>query len=238
MERKKRVIESRTSLDTRQKSKPNDYLIISLQSFSASISFRISPGFDAFSFDPHKFAMDYHSIGFRECASEVARYLVAIEGMDLQDPLRLRLMSHLQCYATQRELSLKSSAAGVSPAWNPAAFTTPHQFAPPGQLPTQGDSSSSSTWNPPHPDHSWTMMGPPPPPPPLFKSSGSPPPTPTSSTSSSSSATSTSPSYTMSSATSAYGQYFSSAPGQTASSASALQASVKSFRPWGGELVY
>lgn len=58
--------------------------------------------------------MDYHIIGFRECASEVARYLVTIEGMDIQDPLRLRLMSHLQCFVAQRELSAKSSATGVS----------------------------------------------------------------------------------------------------------------------------
>lgn len=61
------------------------------------------------SFDPQRYAMEYHIIGFRECASEVARYLVTIEGMDIQDPLRLRLMSHLQCFLSQRELSAKSS---------------------------------------------------------------------------------------------------------------------------------
>lgn len=55
--------------------------------------------------------MDYHIIGFRECASEVARYLVTIEGMDIQDPLRLRLMSHLQCFVAQRELSAKTSSS-------------------------------------------------------------------------------------------------------------------------------
>lgn len=65
-------------------------------------------------FDPQRFAMDYHIIGFRECASEVARYLVTIEGMDIQDPLRLRLMSHLQCFVAQRELSAKSSAASMT----------------------------------------------------------------------------------------------------------------------------
>ncbi|XP_077539128.1 hairy/enhancer-of-split related with YRPW motif protein-like isoform X2 [Haemaphysalis longicornis] len=80
-----------------------------------------SKGVDAFTFDPHKFAMDYHTMGFRECASEVARYLVAIEGIDLQDPLRLRLMSHLQCYSAQRELAAKSS-------WSPTSGTSP---APP-----------------------------------------------------------------------------------------------------------
>ena len=53
--------------------------------------------------------MDYRSVGFRECAAEVARYLVSVEGMDLQDPLRLRLMSHLQCYSAQREAAAKHS---------------------------------------------------------------------------------------------------------------------------------
>ncbi|EDS25871.1 bHLH protein Hesr-1/Hey1 [Culex quinquefasciatus] len=73
-------------------------------------------GLDDASYDPQRFAMDYHIIGFRECVAEVARYLVTIEGMDVQDPLRLRLMSHLQCFATQRELTTKATA--TSPAWS------------------------------------------------------------------------------------------------------------------------
>lgn len=75
------------------------------------------------SFDPHGLVMDYHSIGFRECASEVARYLVGFEGLDIQDPLRLRLMSHLQCFSAQRDLALKSPPA-------------PHQVSPPPPPPT------------------------------------------------------------------------------------------------------
>ncbi|XP_037078775.1 hairy/enhancer-of-split related with YRPW motif protein-like [Pollicipes pollicipes] len=69
-------------------------------------------GLDALAYDPNKFAMDYHSIGFRECTAEVARYLVTVEGMDIQDPLRLRLMSHLQCYSAQRELANKQHSSG------------------------------------------------------------------------------------------------------------------------------
>lgn len=94
--------------------------------------------------------MDYHAIGFRECASEVARYMVTVEGLDLQDPLRLRLMAHLQCYAAQREMSLKSSASVTS--WNPSAFTTP----------THSMSTMSTSMPPPPPPpldndhHSWT----------------------------------------------------------------------------------
>lgn len=82
-------------------------------------------------FDPQRFAMDYHIIGFRECASEVARYLVTIEGMDIQDPLRLRLMSHLQCFVAQRELSKSSAAATMSSSnWN--------SYQPNYPPPTQG----------------------------------------------------------------------------------------------------
>uniref|UniRef100_T1HYP3 Orange domain-containing protein n=1 Tax=Rhodnius prolixus TaxID=13249 RepID=T1HYP3_RHOPR len=79
-----------------------------------------SDGMDSTPYDPSKIAMDYHSIGFRECAAEVARYLVTVEGLDLQDPLRLRLMSHLQCFAAQRELSKQPP-----PPWPPHYPPTP-----------------------------------------------------------------------------------------------------------------
>lgn len=99
-------------------------------------SFSHSPGFDAFSFDPHKFATDYHLIGFRECATEVARYLAVHEGIDFQDPLRLRLMTHLHTYSSQRELSLKACTG-----WNPNLFTTPMY---PPLAPTSGSASSAT----------------------------------------------------------------------------------------------
>ncbi|XP_012940775.1 hairy/enhancer-of-split related with YRPW motif protein 1 [Aplysia californica] len=66
-------------------------------------------GINTYNFDPHAVAVDYRSVGFRECAAEVARYLVAVEGLDLQDPLRLRLLGHLQCYSAQREAAAKAS---------------------------------------------------------------------------------------------------------------------------------
>lgn len=90
-------------------------------------------GLDNLAYDPHKFAMDYHIIGFRECASEVARYLVTIEGMDIQDPLRLRLMSHLQCFVTQRELASKQAHAtspGTTSTWNYPPPPTNHHPSP------------------------------------------------------------------------------------------------------------
>lgn len=88
--------------------------------------------------------MDYHNIGFRECAAEVARYLVTIEGMDIQDPLRLRLMSHLQCYAAQRDLANKQAAS--SWGWGPSQPPTPPSY-------TAGSSLSGFQGHvlPPHP---------------------------------------------------------------------------------------
>ncbi|XP_061392973.1 hairy/enhancer-of-split related with YRPW motif protein-like [Musca vetustissima] len=103
-------------------------------------------GTDALGYDPQRFAMDYHIIGFRECAAEVARYLVTIEGMDIQDPLRLRLMSHLQYFVQQREMSLKNctatpgatpwtvhpgaAAAAAASSYQPNCGVTPYQAYP------------------------------------------------------------------------------------------------------------
>lgn len=113
-----------------------------------------SKGMDMFNFDAHSFVMDYHGIGFRECASEVARYLVGFEGLDLQDPLRLRLMSHLQCFSAQRDLAL-SSTSHQSPSPSPwfsalPAMPTP-QYPPfqargsPRELSVYSNSSSGSS---------------------------------------------------------------------------------------------
>ncbi|CAH1153791.1 unnamed protein product [Phaedon cochleariae] len=89
-----------------------------------------SKGLDSFAFDPHKYAMDYHGMGFRECVAEVARYLERIEGLDVQNPLRLRLTSHLQCCAAQRELATKQAAA----PWGYAG-TQPPPYPPINSLP-------------------------------------------------------------------------------------------------------
>ncbi|XP_033983983.1 hairy/enhancer-of-split related with YRPW motif protein 1-like [Trematomus bernacchii] len=55
-------------------------------------------------FEAHALAKDYRSLGFRECLAETARYLSIIEGRDGTDPLRVRLVSHLSNYASQREV--------------------------------------------------------------------------------------------------------------------------------------
>ncbi len=82
--------------------------------------------------DP-RVAMDYQNLGFRDCIAELSRYLVTVEGMDLQDPLRLRLMSHLHSFISRGT----SGASLVNPAamagsWQPSGYN--HQYhvqAPP-----------------------------------------------------------------------------------------------------------
>uniref|UniRef100_A0AAV2MD76 Hairy/enhancer-of-split related with YRPW motif 1 n=1 Tax=Knipowitschia caucasica TaxID=637954 RepID=A0AAV2MD76_KNICA len=55
-------------------------------------------------FEAYALAKDYRSLGFRECLAETARFLSIMEGRDSADPLRLRLVSHLSNYASQREV--------------------------------------------------------------------------------------------------------------------------------------
>ena len=125
-------------------------------------------------YDPHKFAMDYHNIGFRECAAEVARYMVSVEGMDVQDPMRMRLMSHLQCFAAQRELSNKpvvtATSSGVVPTSAPTptmnnnnSASTPSSVA--SSTPTSGGSGANSWPFPPTPTAYVTPSANPNPPP-------------------------------------------------------------------------
>ena len=115
---------------------------------ATNVPFLFVSGVDALSYDSNKIALDYHSIGFRECSAEVARYLVAVEGLDLQDPLRLRLLSHLQCYVAQHHHkatsswvswgSAGSSTAAPSPSYGhgvtgfqgPSMLTPPHHSGP------------------------------------------------------------------------------------------------------------
>ncbi|KAL7388199.1 hypothetical protein ABVT39_008704 [Epinephelus coioides] len=54
-------------------------------------------------FDAHALALDFLSLGFRECVMEVSRYLSAVEGLDSGDPLHSRLLSHLTSCFSQRD---------------------------------------------------------------------------------------------------------------------------------------
>ncbi|XP_034030826.1 hairy/enhancer-of-split related with YRPW motif protein 1-like [Thalassophryne amazonica] len=92
-------------------------------------------------FEAHALAKDYRSLGFRECLAETARYLSIIEGRDSTDPLRIRLVSHLSNYASQREVH-----AGLEHlAWGSAFGTGPHPLLlqhPQGRTPASRSSSS------------------------------------------------------------------------------------------------
>ncbi|KAL2081931.1 hypothetical protein ACEWY4_021749 [Coilia grayii] len=80
-------------------------------------------------FDAHALAMDFMSIGFRECLTEVARYLSSVEGLESGDPLRVRLVSHLSTCASQREAAaMTSSMAHHHHHHHPQALH-PHHWA-------------------------------------------------------------------------------------------------------------
>ncbi|KAM7383557.1 hypothetical protein PAMP_003198 [Pampus punctatissimus] len=97
-------------------------------------------------FEAHALAKDYRSLGFRECLAETARFLSIIEGRDNTDPLRLRLVSHLTNYASQREVHTGlehlawGSAYGTGPAHLPHPLLLQH---PQGRTPASKSTSSS-----------------------------------------------------------------------------------------------
>ncbi|XP_004639811.1 hairy/enhancer-of-split related with YRPW motif protein 1 isoform X1 [Octodon degus] len=103
-------------------------------------------------FDAHALAMDYRSLGFRECLAEVARYLSMIEGLDASDPLRVRLVSHLNNYASQREAASGAHAGLGHIAWGSAFGHHPH-IAHPLLLAQNGHANAGTTASPTEPHH-------------------------------------------------------------------------------------
>ncbi|XP_056651182.1 hairy/enhancer-of-split related with YRPW motif-like protein isoform X1 [Monodelphis domestica] len=84
-------------------------------------------------FDARALAVDYRSIGFRECLTEVGRYLGILEGQSSTEPIRLRLLSHLHNYIAEMVPSSGAATFLPCPAW-PWAF--PHgNSAASSQLP-------------------------------------------------------------------------------------------------------
>ncbi|XP_077075704.1 hairy/enhancer-of-split related with YRPW motif protein 2 [Siphateles boraxobius] len=106
-------------------------------------------------FDAHSLAMDFMSIGFRECLTEVARYLSSVEGLDSSDPLRVRLVSHLSSCASQREAAaMTTSIAHHQQAlhphhWASALHPIPTAFLHQTGLPSSESSSSRLSEVPP-----------------------------------------------------------------------------------------
>uniref|UniRef100_A0A8C9AIM4 Hes related family bHLH transcription factor with YRPW motif like n=1 Tax=Prolemur simus TaxID=1328070 RepID=A0A8C9AIM4_PROSS len=69
-------------------------------------------------FDARALAVDFRSIGFRECLTEVIRYLGVLEGPSSRaDPIRIRLLSHLNSYAAEMEPSPTPAGPLAFPVW-------------------------------------------------------------------------------------------------------------------------
>nr|XP_005000168.2 hairy/enhancer-of-split related with YRPW motif-like protein isoform X1 [Cavia porcellus] len=94
--------------------------------------------------DARALAVDFRSIGFRECLTEVIRYLGVLEGPSSRaDPVRIRLLSHLNSYAAEMEPSPIPTSPLVLPAWPwsffhscPGLPTLSHQLAILGRVPS------------------------------------------------------------------------------------------------------
>ncbi|KFZ58032.1 Hairy/enhancer-of-split related with YRPW motif-like, partial [Podiceps cristatus] len=82
--------------------------------------------------DARALAVDYRSIGFRECLTEVVRYLGILEGQNAADPIRLRLLSHLNNYVAEMEPSPVAASLLPIQTW-PWSFL--HSAAGPVQIP-------------------------------------------------------------------------------------------------------
>lgn len=75
-------------------------------------------------FDARALAVDYRTLGFRECVGEVVRYLSSLEG-ESPDPIGARLVSYLSHCASELDpLLLQSPPASALPfpAWSWASF--------------------------------------------------------------------------------------------------------------------
>ncbi|XP_063040900.1 hairy/enhancer-of-split related with YRPW motif-like protein [Engraulis encrasicolus] len=91
-------------------------------------------------FDAHALAVDYRTLGFRECVGEVVRYLSSLEGsLDCADPIGARLVSHLSHCASELDPLLQSPALPFPPwAWSGS-------FPPPPPLPVSAPPSPASS---------------------------------------------------------------------------------------------
>ncbi|XP_077018927.1 hairy/enhancer-of-split related with YRPW motif protein 2 [Tamandua tetradactyla] len=96
-------------------------------------------------FDAHALALDFMSIGFRECLTEVARYLSSVEGLDSADPLRVRLVSHLSTCASQREAAALTSSMAPHPPLHPHHWAAAFHHLPAALLQPSGLHASESS---------------------------------------------------------------------------------------------
>ncbi|XP_062846837.1 hairy/enhancer-of-split related with YRPW motif-like protein [Trichomycterus rosablanca] len=90
-------------------------------------------------FDARALAVDYRTLGFRECVGEVVRYLSSLEGAESSDPIGARLVSHLSHCASELDPLHRSSNSLAFCPWPWGSF--PH--------PSASTNSVSSTTFPP-----------------------------------------------------------------------------------------
>lgn len=102
-------------------------------------------------FEAHALAKDYRSLGFRECLAETARYLSMVEGRESADPLRMRLLSHLSSYASQREVHTGLEHLAWGATYGSASVHLPHPLLlqrPQGRTPATRSNSSPPSSSP------------------------------------------------------------------------------------------
>ncbi|XP_027031649.1 hairy/enhancer-of-split related with YRPW motif-like protein [Tachysurus fulvidraco] len=90
-------------------------------------------------FDARALAVDYRTLGFRECVGEVVRYLSSLDGADSSDPIGARLVSHLSQCASELDPLHQSPATLAFPPWPWGSFP---------QLSASSSPASPSTFPP------------------------------------------------------------------------------------------
>ncbi|XP_040928913.1 hairy/enhancer-of-split related with YRPW motif-like protein isoform X1 [Betta splendens] len=80
-------------------------------------------------FDARALAVDYRTLGFRECVGEVVRYLSSLEG-ESTDPIGARLVSHLSHCASELDPLLLQSAPASALPFPPWPWASFHQLSP------------------------------------------------------------------------------------------------------------
>ncbi len=93
--------------------------------------------------------MDQRAIGFQDCMLEISNYLIGSEGFELTNPLRLRILSHLECYKDKRILK-NASSSPLSPHSSSSSIfqsqsTRSASLASPNQISTTQAPESMST---------------------------------------------------------------------------------------------
>lgn len=71
--------------------------------------------------------LDYGIMGFRECAAEIGHYLSNVEGVDAKEPLKMRVVNHLENLLSQKEIAINAAMAANSQVSLPTVAVPPLQ---------------------------------------------------------------------------------------------------------------